>query len=119
MKRQIKAIALALAILTTTACGTKEANIEEDVNVAEEQQAEVALGNVRTPKATLKAEDKKENEEKKENKENEAKKDTNKQASAPAKSNNPKTGVASLGYLAGLSAVSMAGIIASRKKENK
>lgn len=57
--------------------------------------------------------------DKKENKENEAKKDTNKQASAPAKSNNPKTGVASLGYLAGLSAVSMAGIIASRKKENK
>lgn len=57
--------------------------------------------------------------DKKENKENEAKKDTNKQASAPAKSNNPKTGVASLGYLAGLSAVSMAGIIVSRKKENK
>ena len=57
--------------------------------------------------------------DKKENKENEAKKDTNKQSSAPVKGNNPKTGVASLGYLAGISAVSMAGIIASRKKENK
>lgn len=78
MKRQIKAIAIALAILTTTACGTKEAKVE-DVNVAEEQQqAEVALGNVRTPQATLKATDKKENAVKEDKENKEDKKENNK-----------------------------------------
>lgn len=65
---------------------------------------------------------KKEKEERaseKEEKVKEAKNEKKNQGSKPAKSTNPKTGVASLGYLGAISAISMAGIVASRKKENR
>lgn len=52
MKKQLKALALILAILTSTACGSKEANTTENINLAQaETENEVALANIKTPKA--------------------------------------------------------------------
>ena len=52
MKKQLKALALILAILTSTACGSKEANTTENINIAQEEtENEVALANIKTPKA--------------------------------------------------------------------
>ena len=52
MKKQLKALALIIAILTATACGSKEANTTENINLAqEERENEVALANIKTPKA--------------------------------------------------------------------
>jgi len=68
MKKQLKALALILAILTSTACGSKEANTTENINLAqEERENEVALANIKTPKANNVAveEENKEKEDKK------------------------------------------------------
>lgn len=52
MKKQLKALALIIAILTATACGSKEANTTENINIAQEEtENEVALANIKTPKA--------------------------------------------------------------------
>lgn len=68
MKKQLKALALILAILTSTACGSKEANTTENINLAQaETENEVALANIKTPKANNVAveEENKEKEDKK------------------------------------------------------
>ncbi len=68
MKKQLKALALILAMLTSTACGSKEANTTENINLAQEERAnEVALANIKTPKANNVAveEENKEKEDKK------------------------------------------------------
>ena len=73
MKKQLKALALILAILTSTACGSKEANTTENINLAQEEtENEVALANIKTPKANNVAVE----EENTENKENKDAKDT-------------------------------------------
>ena len=66
-----------------------------------------------------KEENKEKEEEKKPSKEKESDVENKKKKSkaAPAKKGNPKTGVASVGYLGGLAAISMAGIVASRKRK--
>lgn len=70
MKKQLKALALILAILTSTACGSKEANTTENINLAQkETESEVSLANIKTPKTTKVAFEE-ENTENKENKEN-------------------------------------------------
>ena len=52
MKKQLKALALILAILTSTACGSKEAKTTENINLTQEEtENEVALANIKTPKA--------------------------------------------------------------------
>lgn len=70
MKKQLKALALILAILTSTACESKEANTTENINLAQkETESEVSLANIKTPKTT-KVSFEEENTENKENKEN-------------------------------------------------
>ena len=70
MKKQLKTLALILAILTSTACGAKEANTTENINLAQEEtESELALANIKTPKANNVAVEE-ENTENKENKEN-------------------------------------------------
>ena len=67
MKKQLKALALILAILTSTACGSKEANTTENINLAQEEtENEVALANIKTPKANnVAVEEEKKEEDKK------------------------------------------------------
>ena len=67
MKKQLKALALILAILTSTVCGSKEANTTENINLAQaETENEVALANIKTPKANnVAVEEEKKEEDKK------------------------------------------------------
>ena len=66
MKKQLKALALILAILTSTACGSKEANTTENINLAQaETENEVALANIKTPKANNVAVEEENKEDKK------------------------------------------------------
>ena len=66
MKKQLKALALILAILTSTACGSNEAKTTENINlVQEETENEVALANVKTPKANNITAEEEKNEDKK------------------------------------------------------
>lgn len=54
MKKQIKAIALSLALLTTTACGAKESKQTEETTIAQAQTVETKqakLANIEAPKA--------------------------------------------------------------------
>lgn len=64
MKKQFKALTLALAILTTTACGANEAKVSSDTKVAQAQTTEtkeVKVANVDTPKADTVEVEKKDN----------------------------------------------------------
>lgn len=64
MKKQFKALTLALAILTTTACGANEAKVSSDTKVAQAQTTEakeVKVANVDTPKADAVEVEKKDN----------------------------------------------------------
>ena len=66
MKKQLKALALILAILTSTACGSKEAKTTENINLAQaETENEVALANIKTPKANNVAVEEENKEDKK------------------------------------------------------
>lgn len=54
MKKQLKALTLALALLTTTGCGSNEAEVSNDTKVAQAQTTEakeVKVANISTPKA--------------------------------------------------------------------
>lgn len=98
----------------------KENDTDKDKLESKENEDEKDTENKVTPKEDNKKEkDNEEGSEKDHNEENKAVRNTKKQNEAPSRSRNPKTGVASLGYLAGISAISMAGIVASRKKEGK
>lgn len=64
MKKQFKALTLALAILTTTACGSNEAKVSSDTKVAQAQTTEakeVKVANIDTPKADTVEVEKKDN----------------------------------------------------------
>ena len=64
MKKQLKALTLALALLTTTACGSNEAKVSSDTKVAQAQTTEakeVKVANVDTPKADAVEVEKKDN----------------------------------------------------------
>ena len=66
MKKQLKALALIIAILTSTACESKEANTTENINLAQaETENEVALANIKTPKANNVAVEEENKEDKK------------------------------------------------------
>lgn len=98
----------------------KENETDKGKLESKENEDEKDTENKVTPKEDNKKEkDNEEGSEKDHNEENKAVRNTKKQNEAPSRSRNPKTGVASLGYLAGISAISMAGIVASRKKEGK
>ena len=54
MKKQLKALTLALALLTTTGCGSNEAQVSNDTKIAQAQTTEakeVKVANISTPKA--------------------------------------------------------------------
>ena len=64
MKKQLKALTLALALLTTTACGSNEAKVSSDTKVAQAQTTEakeVKVANIDTPKADTVEVEKKDN----------------------------------------------------------
>ncbi|MFO3717675.1 hypothetical protein AB9Q04_04815 [Anaerococcus sp. ENR1011] len=54
MKKQLKALTLALALLTTTGCGSNQAQVSNDTKIAQAQTTEareVKVANISTPKA--------------------------------------------------------------------
>lgn len=98
---------------------SKDGRSDEEL-IADIEETDKEINDVLDKNEEKKKEDNKEKEEeKKPSKEKESDVDSKKKKSkaAPGKKGNPKTGVASVGYLGGLAAISMAGIVASRKRK--
>lgn len=104
---------------------------EKEESKDERSDEELAADIVDTDKKIKDVLDKNEEKKKEENKEKENKEEDKKpekeeanpekgkkdKKAAPAKNSNPKTGVASLGYLGGLAAVSLAGLLGTKKRK--
>lgn len=98
---------------------SKDGRSDEEL-IADIEETDKEINDVLDKNEEKKKEENKEKEDdKKPSKEKESDVENKKKKSkeAPGKKGNPKTGVASVGYLGGLAAISMAGIVASRKRK--
>ena len=89
------------------------ANIEE----TDKEIKDVLDKNEEKKKEENKEKENKEEDKKPEKEEANPEKGKKDKKAAPAKNSNPKTGVASLGYLGGLAAISLAGLVGTKKRK--
>ena len=97
--------------------GRSDEELIADIEKTDKEINDVLDKNEEKKKEENKEKENKEEDKKPEKEEANPEKGKKDKKAAPAKNSNPKTGVASLGYLGGLAAVSLAGLLGTKKRK--